>query len=215
MKRTVLVASILLVLAYSQLPTPTPLSPAIDNTMPTVSQISKATPMAPAVGATIAPSTGLPNLDVVGTQFLADGRPIRLTGAAANHFFWNNISWSSFVQFKQDVKMLKDWGGNFVVVDFNSGFLGDPTYVQNLVEGLEYARSLGLRVELVLHSRGMKDQDTPQQILAADGRLIQDWEGLLSDPDRSARIAHCVDIFGILSEPQYNRVGRKLDWTNG
>jgi hypothetical protein len=108
--------------------------------------------------------------------------------------------------------MLKDWGGNFVVVDFNSGFLGDPTYVQNLVEGLEYARSLGLRIELVLHSRGMKDQDTPQQILAADGRLIQDWEGLLSDPDRSARIAHCVDIFGILSEPQYNRVGKKLDW---
>ena len=114
--------------------TPSPMPTSTPSRTPTNAATQTATATRP---------IGLSVLKVRGTGFVEDNKIVRLTGAAANHFFWNNISWANFGQFREDVGLLHSWGANFVVVDWNSGFLDDPNYVSNLVEGLEFARGLG------------------------------------------------------------------------
>lgn len=162
---------------------------------------------------TVTPTpTPLPPLYVQGTDFYSDGKPVILRGAVTNHFLLQQMldKPSQYVAiFQKDIDTLKEMGANFVIVDWNSGYLDEPGYIERLTQGLEYAKSKGLRVELTLHSRGRKPGSTwdSVQISIADDQIVADWKTLLNDPAIAARIGESVDIFGPLSEPKWTARG--------
>lgn len=138
-----------------------------------------------------------------------------MRGAVAPHFIQDGRRVGGLPKFKRDVEILKSWDGNFVSVVWNSGYTSDTFYVESLVSALEFARSLGLRVELVLHSRGLKTvsggEITNQEIRIVNDQLINDWAALLGNTS-ATRIAKSVDMYGILSEPVNNADGGTATW---
>lgn len=230
MKRSVIAVlfSLLLVISCVPAPTPTPLALVVTTT-PTATPVPTAVPTPTAtvmVTATRSPTvtprptetpTAIPSrLEIRGTIFFLGGRPIRLKGASAPDFLWWNETWANPRTFRRHIAYIHDWGGNFVTVQWNAGFVNDPRYVRDLVEGIEYTKGLGLQVELVLHSYA--DKSNKQVIIQyADEQITKYWQSLLSDADISARLSRSVDIWGVLSEPllqhDLNEKGtRDLTW---
>jgi hypothetical protein len=176
MKRYIFAFICLLSLTISCTPTPpqqavlVTATPALTNApMPTAAPTNTPTPTAiptntpaPTAMPTITPTPTeilMPELEVStdkSSEFIADGKEVILRGAVAPHFIQDGRRVGGLPQFKKDVQTLKSWNGNFVSVVWNSGYIGDNFYVESLMSALEFARSLGLRVELVLHSRGLK-----------------------------------------------------------
>jgi len=151
-----------------------------------------------------------PELQVQGDKFVAGGKEVILRGAVTNHFVYK----TPLEVFKHDVDWLKGNGANFVVVQWNAGFLQNPAYILNLANACEYAKSQGMRTELTLHSRGLKpgsDWD-PLQIQKVDNQIVKNWDTLLGDPIIAERFAKSVDIFSPLSEPNYNPSGQSITW---
>lgn len=129
-----------------------------------------------------------------------------LRGAVAPHFLWKmHPRYDHLARYKKDARILRNWGANLVVLDWNSGFLGDADYVETLVEAAEYAYSIGLRPVLNLHSRGMEDSSSPwanRRLTEVDLRLAEDWRTLLRDPNVSERLRRVVSMYVVLSEPE-------------
>jgi len=172
----------------------------------------------PATGTTPAAQTHT-GFAIQGSQFAIDGRPVILQGAVVPHFIYQQIvDYPPYFMwiYRRDIDRLKAIGATFVVVPWNSGYLSETDYVENLVSGLEYAKQKGLTVELTLHSRGRKAGSVadPIQITVADNQVVADWAALLRNPQVSQRIAASVDLFGPLSEPALQADGRSsLTWS--
>lgn len=153
----------------------------------------------------------VPHLEVEGAKFIKAGREVILRGAVVPRFVFKGEPRGNLQIFKREVDVLRNMGANFTVVEWNSGseFVGNPIYRESLVQGLEYAKSRGLYVELSLHSRGGNPNSTwePIQIRTLDRQIMDDWEELLSDSRIAARITGSVDIFGVLSEAKKNVTG--------
>lgn len=163
--------------------------------------------------------TLLAPLYIQGTEFLVDGKPVILKGAVTNHLELQQImdEPSRFLSiFRRDIDTLKAMGANFVIVDWNAGYFSESGYVERLTQGLEYAKSKGLRVELTLHSRGRKPNSTWDvvELRVTDNQIITDWDKLLTDPIFTKRIADAVDIFGVVSEPaKRNTKEEDITWS--
>jgi hypothetical protein len=225
MKRTALTAMILVVLAASctQAPTATP-SLALPTTTPRIEAatlVATNTPTAmytPTASPTATPTatpTPMPELSLDNGRFFANGREIVLRGAVASHFDYNVVEYHN--TFEGDIDRLKSMGANFVILQWNSAYLDSPEYIQKLISGLQYAKSKGFRVALVLHARGIDDKETrflkEKQIEVVDDSIRQDWERLLSDPAIASDISNSVDIFNPLSEPAKNARGGWITWS--
>lgn len=153
-------------------------------------------------------------LEMNGNKLTEDGKEIILRGAVAPHFIWRYDSGNPLIlpDFKIKAQTLRDWGANFIIMDWNSGFVDDPQYIEALVSALEYASTLGLRIELSLGSRGMKSQNwwENQQLIKVDSQLVADWANLLKDSRTASRIGRVVGIYGLLSEPVDNARGGRV-----
>ena len=148
------------------------------------------------------------------------GKPVMLRGAQLLQF-----GWSPEVPYLKEKAMsaldaLKEMGGNYVVIQWNSGFVDNPAYLQMLVEALEYAKdTLGFRVQLDLIARGLGDPNDPysamdKQIKVLDEQVVTDWKNLLKDPVTRSRIGRVVDIYNIISEPLKNADGTQASISN-
>lgn len=187
--------------------TPSPSAPVIFE-----STEASATPTIPKPTATIAPSPTpkltetlvptevprMPELKVESSKFMEGEKEVELRGGAAIHYLFSDYRRGLF---RKDVDILHKWGARFLSVPFNSEWANDKNYVSSLVDDLEYARRLGFRIELVLHSRGSEGQGKSKQLLIADDNLKTDWAKLLDDSVVANRLSKSVDIFGVLSEP--------------
>ena len=94
--------------------------------------------------------TLLPPLRVEGARFMAGDHQVVMTGAVNINFVTQNIMRNpdnALLNAKQELDVLAKLGGNFVVIEWNAGkeYLGNPKYVQNLVEAIKYAKSKGFR----------------------------------------------------------------------
>jgi hypothetical protein len=157
-------------------------------------------------------------LYIQGTDFFAEGKSVVMRGAVVTHFNIQKIldrTVTYTALYKKDVDTLKQMGANFVMVQWNSGFIDQSGYIENLVEGLEYAKSQQFRVGLVLHARGRKPDSNWDvlQIKVADTQIITDWNKLLNDPLIAKRIGNAVDIFNPLSEPKLKNLEQDISWT--
>jgi hypothetical protein len=198
-----------LLTATPHIETAIPTATDTPTAMPTATYTQTATPTStPTQTSTPIPTQipKMPTLEVSGAKFVAGGKGMVLRGADIVYFVQQSATdtpTNNLAVFKKDLLTLKQMGGNFISVLWNSGFLNNPAYVENLVEALEYAKSQLLWGELTLHSRGRKPDSTWQelQIRIADDQIIADWENLLNDPITVKRIADNVDIFSPLSEP--------------
>ena len=179
---------------------PAPVPPAVPA--PTALP-STVVPLAPTATARLLRAS---SLSEQGSAFVANDSAVVLRGAVMPHFLYQQIvdhPTSYVAVFRRDIGRLRQMGANFIVVDWNAGYLSQPGYVENLVAGLEYAKQQGLWVELSLHSRGRKpgSRVDPLQIRIVDSQIVADWDGLLSDRQVASRLAAAVDMFGPLSEP--------------
>jgi hypothetical protein len=159
-----------------------------------------------------APPTLMPPLRVEGAGFIEGDKQIILTGAVVTKFVTQQAADDplgvSLPHAKAEIDALVSMGANLVIFQWNSGqeYLGNPLYVSSLVKAIKYAKSRGLRVELVLHSRG-KDPNTnwkEKQITVLDERIVSDWEKLLDDEEVAGELADSVDVFGVLSEAEFD-----------
>ena len=154
-------------------------------------------------------------LEIRGPDFFSEGKPVVMRGATAPNYTWDRrADYQEF--FKRDLNILKDWGGDFVNIHWNSGLLDDNNYIEELVEATEYARGLGFRVELGLVARSkpeeMSNYYDSKGIRSVDVQLVKDWEKLLSDRSIAKRISKSVDVFGIVQEPSTDANGGSLMW---
>jgi len=161
--------------------------------------------------------TPMPKLTISAGKFVANGQEVVLRGATFPHFSYQQSTDKPsyyFAVFKRDIDTLKEMGANFANIQWNSGFLDNPTYVENLAAGLEYAKSKGFWVELSLHSRGRDPTNTWRSngLNIADDQIIDDWSKLLSDSKVTKRIANSVDIFGVIAELEKNSRGEYVKW---
>ncbi len=149
---------------------------------------------------------------IEGTKFVEGDKQTRMTGAICTKFVTQNSADNprgvSLPAAKKEIDALVGMGANFVIFEWNSGeeYLGNTQYVPSLVEAIKYANSRGLRVELILHSRG-KDPNTDwkeKQITVLDDKIVSDWQALLADENVSGDLADCVDIFGVLAEAEWD-----------
>ena len=116
----------------------------------------------------------------------------------------------SFFEFKK-------MGGNHIVIPWNAGFADDSEYTNKLIGALKLAKlKYGFRVQLGLHSRGMRDDNDPYSgriIEVMDNQIEKDWNKLLSSPETAFWVGRTVDIFTLISEPQFNpQGGRQLSF---
>jgi hypothetical protein len=240
MKCTAFIALILLLLTVSctQMPTAAPRAAFLTATPQTATKIPTLTDTPTATYTLAATSTAtptqtstptpttmptpiavpMPPLGVSGNKFVAGGKEVVLRGAVFPHFSFQQSTDKPaffFAFFKRDIDTLKQMGANFANIEWNSGFLDNPAYVENLVEGLEYAKSRGFWTELSLTSRGRSLSDTSQglQITVADDQILTDWNKLLNDTNVANRIANNVDIFGAISELEKNSRGEYVRWS--
>ncbi len=107
---------------------------------------------------------------------------------------------------------MKEMRLNWVVIPWNSGFAENEHYVEKLINTVRLAKQkYGLRVQLDLHSRGMKkypdDLYNAVQIIVLDSQVKDDWNKLLSDPNTAFWLEICVDIFTVLSEAETQSSG--------
>ena len=163
---------------------------------------------------TVTPTpTPLLPLNIEGAHFLVSGKPVRLTGAVLSLFFWNNPEWARFQRFRSNARLLHDWGGNFAIIEWNSGYIDDPDYLEALIDSVKYARGLGLRIELVLHSRSHPtERDNAVRIQRLNDQIKADWIKFLSKPGVAASLGESVDIINPWSEPEFNADGNDLSW---
>src|SRR3989344_8738437 len=144
------------------------------------------------------------------------GEQVMLRGANILYFTFGPEAYAQRELLNRELEALKYMGGNYVVFNWNSGFVADPDYVSRLVKALEYAKNVyGFRVTLDLTIRGLGDQNDPysgmaKQILTVDEQLIEDWKTLLKDKDIALRIGKVVDVFTVVGEPVYNAQGGRL-----
>jgi hypothetical protein len=156
----------------------------------------------------------MPELELRGSSFVANGEEVVLKGVVLPRFVIKHSS-NDYRRterlFKNEVDALKRMGANFIAAEWNAGneYLGYPHYVESLIRSLEYAKSKGFWVELVLHSRGA-DPKTDWgylQINTLDQRVVEDWKKLLSDPETAKRLSKTVDIWGVLAEARLDANG--------
>lgn len=159
------------------------------------------------------PQTTATHLRIEGTKFVErDGNEMRLKGAVASHFVYDTDNY--YRAYGGDIDRLSRIGANFVSIQWNSGFFDNPVYIQKLLEGIQYAKSKGLRVELTLHSRGIKQRKPwvqENQIEIADNSVISDWQNLIACPG-AVDTLKVVDVFSPLAEPQKASTGNNATW---
>jgi hypothetical protein len=120
------------------------------------------------------------------------------------------IDFGTLPLFKEDVKIVKDWGATFAVISYDPYRVAHRPYAEKIVEAVEYTRSTGLFVELMQHHAHFDPQtavvtphipiqdENPLELATDVGRR---WMDLLSHPGFAERLGRSVDIFGIFSEP--------------
>ena len=153
--------------------------------------------------------------------------PTILRGANVPNLIWadSRWDWGTLGKFKTDVLLLKGWGANFVIIQFDPERIEDSIYAEKIVKAAEFSRSLGLHVELMhftskldLASNDWSITTIPLAIVDIDTtnlttNVSQHWVELLSHPGMSERLSKAVDIFGIFSEPA-KRASGQLSFDN-
>lgn len=175
-------------------------------TIPTISKV-EATPAPESLQA-------LP-LHLENSKFMEGDHPIRMTGAVNIRFVTQDSSINPYhaaTYARYEINNLKQLGGNFVVFEWNAGkeYIGHPRYIPELLNTIKYAKEQGLRVELVLHSRGSKagSEWENEQIKVLDSQIVSDWKRLLADPKIAAEFGKYVDLFGVLAEANFDAYGK-------
>lgn len=159
----------------------------------------------PTKAPTSTPIPPLPELRV-GQGGFADinGKPVLLRGAAAWHFNTVEQNWIKWAWFKQDIRLLRNYGANFLEVSFNFEMLENERQLKMFLEGLDYARSLGfMGIAVVASGNGEIDRGgyfESYQMRSPVG-LVDKWRELLSKPDVKEVFARSVNIMSPLSEP--------------
>jgi len=156
----------------------------------------------------------MPVLKIEGSKFVdINGNTEVLKGAVSSHFVYDPEEFHN--AYKPDIDKLVNMGGNFIIFEWNSGYFSDPTYIPHLLEAIKYAGlEKGLRVELVLHSRGTEDFDyskgyiEEKPITTYDESILNDWKTLMSADGAKDILKKYVDIINPLSEPQ------KIAWSD-
>lgn len=148
-------------------------------------------------------------------SFCENEQPIILRGADAPYLIWGESpgswQWAGIDRLKKDIRTLRSWGANFVVISYDPGRVDDSAYAWQIVEAVEYAHNLGFHVELMQHhSRWRLQVDQPVFVPLpitdmAPGSFVTDldqrWMRLLAHPGVAESLGRTVDIFGIFSEP--------------
>lgn len=137
------------------------------------------------------------------------GEQVMMRGVHILHFSWSpeviNVDVDSMENLLNGVK---EMGANYIVMQWNSGFVDNPDYVNKLVDTLKLAKNkYGFRVQLDLWARGLEGT-TPDHIEIVDSQITDDWRKLLSNPETAFWIGRTVDIFTVISEPTHNIQGQ-------
>ncbi len=151
------------------------------------------------------PLPPLPELKVGPSGFVdANGKPMLLKGAAAWHFNTVEQDWIKWSWFHEDIRLLRNYGANFLEVPFNFEMLEDERQLKAFLAGLEYAHALGFTgIAVIASGNGEIDRADyfeSYQIRSPVG-LADKWRELLSKPDVRAVFARSVNIMSPLSEP--------------
>lgn len=148
-----------------------------------------------------------PRLRIENGQLFEEGGTdsITLRGAVALHFRYDSPDPShrgDLSRFINDIRILRDAGGNTIKVAFNGSWVTNDAYIEKLITACEIAAEMGFRVILSLDTEDIPNDTNNVRTTSIQNKETRDgfWKWL-GDRDNASRIKRCVDAISPINEP--------------